>query len=184
MINYNALDINSFLGQLGSREGSKNYKAVYPPGASPENALALGIYQFTPGLIFDLSTKNNVAVPSNSEFLNSPSMQDRFIIYEIKDVLNYINDNGLDQAIGREVIGKGNGIKSNINVYGLLAGAHLGGKAGLKNFVWEGKDPADSLGTHISDYVSSFSETLKKKVRWIAIIGITVGILYYLKKNI
>lgn len=149
-----SIDIKSFGDELGFVESGNSYSAI--------NALGCwGKYQFCK------DRRNEIAAALGitnllyiSDFL--PSMQEMFFDYHIRDLEKYIIDNDLIRFIGSEITGKLNRIKSEINIYGLLAGSHLGGKYGLKEFLTKGKDKSDG-STWISDYVAYFSEKMKKK---------------------
>lgn len=50
-----------------------------------------------------------------------------------------------------------------IDIYGLAAGAHLGGAQGMLNYIRSGKNPQDYNGTKISYYARDFSQNPKIK---------------------
>lgn len=50
-----------------------------------------------------------------------------------------------------------------IDIYGLAAGAHLGGAQGMLNYIRSGKNPQDYNGTKISYYARDFSQDPKIK---------------------
>lgn len=125
----------------------------------------LGLYQFTTDRIKDIANYLNVSVPSNSTFLNSPSMQDYFFNAHIYLILKDIENNNLQSFIGQSVEGAHNyPYVTNIELWGIVAGAHLGGSQGVKNFLIDGTDPHDSNNTYISDYIAKFSDYYKKNL--------------------
>ena len=77
--------------------------------------------------------------------------------WHIEDINNYIDSRGLTEYIGKEI----DGIK--ITREGLIAGAHLGGKGGMRKFLESGmevhgpQDKKDINKTYISDYIKKFS---------------------------
>ena len=80
-------------------------------------------------------------------FMSDPALQDKAFSAYTADLVRQIKTQGLDKYIGQ----------NGITMDGLVAGAHLGGMGGLRGYLVDGRDPADRLGTHISDYVSKFS---------------------------
>jgi len=162
MYNINNFDFQSFSDALGGSEGSNSYNAYNPRTG------ALGKYQFISITLNQVASELNIPVPSDSEFLNNPNMQESFYIQYAHDILNYINSFGLYKFLGESVTGKNNNITSNINIYGLVAGSWLGGVGGVVNLLELGIDANDnpvnpSQGTYISDYVSKFSQIFEKK---------------------
>lgn len=180
------LNYDTIKNLIASSESDQDYSAVYPKGSRPEDATALGRYQFTRNRINYLSNLYNLTNPTNTEFLNSAKLQDNFFYYHIKDILNYITSNGLEKYLNQSVTGKNNDITIPINIYGLIAGAHLGGSGGLRLFLTTNGsyDPEDSLGTSISDYVAKFSKisyTDQKKNNFLIFATIGIGIYFILK---
>jgi hypothetical protein len=119
----------------------------------------LGLYQFTPARLKEIAIKNNLSIPDPNEFLNNPNEQDQFYQLHIQMVLQDIENNNLNSFIGSEIEGANKyPYKTNIQLWGLVAGEHLGGLTGLKNFLIDGTDPHDNNGTYISDYIAKFSD--------------------------
>ena len=85
-------------------------------------------------------------------FAQSPQLQQQVEAWHFNDINNYIQSQGLGRYVGQTVGGTA------ITPQGMLAAAHLGGKAGLKQFLESGGkyDPADQLGTTLSSYMSRF----------------------------
>lgn len=148
-------DYKYFSNVLGASESSNNYRA--------ENGVAFGKYQFTPKTFNNVLDYLGLLPVTNEKFLNCPDIQE--VVYKgyVKMILNYITANGLDYYIDKQTVGKTNKIKVKNNIYGLVAGAWLAGRNGLKNFLEFDEDKADKFGTHISDYVSKFSSEFDKK---------------------
>ncbi len=94
-----------------------------------------------------------------------PQVQEQFFTAHVQDLESKIYSAGLDSNIGNQITGIANNITATINIYGLVAGAHLGGFTGLKRYFESGGyyDPADAVGTHISDYIAKFSSIAEKK---------------------
>lgn len=146
MIDFN---YDSFAGFLGASESGNNYN----PGF---NGIAYGRYQFTPSTIARVANELNITVPSISDFISNPTMQDTFYKQYVNDILNYIESQNLTQFIGKSITDtKGN--TAIINIYGLVAGAWLGGLGGLVTTLLSLKNPSDLFGTHVSDYIVKFS---------------------------
>lgn len=119
-----------FVLKLAESESSFN------PNAEVTSTRAKGLFQFTPALIKDLGFQNN-----NNIF--SIHTQVRMLVKSIEKNKNYFKD--LLAA------------KPNLNIYGVLAGAHLGGRAGMEKYLTNGYNPSDNLGTSLSDYYKKFS---------------------------
>jgi hypothetical protein len=70
-----------------------------------------------------------------------------------QDIINFVMNNGLDKYVGETIAGVP------VDYSAMIGIAHLGGNAGLKKFLQsDGRyDPADQLGTHLSDYGRKFS---------------------------
>jgi hypothetical protein len=152
--------INIFADALGYSESSNDYYN--------DNGQYWGKYQFGNDRRYDIALLLGIPNPTREEF--TPDLQETFFITHINDIENFIYQKKLDNYFGYLVTGKKNGITAKINLYGLVAGAHLGGKEGMRKAVQSGfaYDPNDnpknpSKGTYISDYVSKFSDIMEKK---------------------
>jgi len=164
MYNPNDFNYSIFADELtGSEsEGAGLYQAHNEAGN------AWGRYQFIPGTILETANFLNIPVKTGQDFLNDPAYQDQLFAGYVQIILNYINSHHLDVYLGSSITGQSNGITSNINIYGLVAGAWLGGPGGLYSLlVNNDQGSPDANGTWISDYVakfSSFDEGSKKKL--------------------
>lgn len=85
-------------------------------------------------------------------FAQSPQLQQQVEAWHFNDINNYIQREGLGKYVGQTVGG------TVVTPQGMLAAAHLGGKAGLKQFLESGGkyNPADQLGTTLSSYMGRF----------------------------
>ncbi len=112
----------------------------------------MGKYQFGDDRLTDF--KNDTGINFNkTDFLNDESLQDQVFDWHVNDISSYIDSNDLNSFIGKTI----NGIK--ITKQGLIAGAHLGGKYGMRQFLETGGEynPSDKNGTKISDYITKFN---------------------------
>tara|TARA_R110000824_G_scaffold195548_1_gene378367 strand:- start:936 stop:1529 length:594 start_codon:yes stop_codon:yes gene_type:complete len=112
----------------------------------------MGKYQFGDDRLTDF--KNDTGSDfDKTDFLNDESLQDQVFDWHVNDISNYIDSNDLNSFIGKTI----NGIK--ITKQGLIAGAHLGGKYGMRQFLETGGEynPSDKNGTKISDYITKFN---------------------------
>tara|TARA_S200002703_G_scaffold81131_1_gene70012 strand:- start:43 stop:630 length:588 start_codon:yes stop_codon:yes gene_type:complete len=112
----------------------------------------MGKYQFGEDRLADF--KNDTGIDFNkTDFLNDESLQDQVFDWHVNDISSYIDSNNLNSFIGKTI----NGIE--ITKQGLIAGAHLGGKYGMRQFLETGGEynPPDKNGTKISDYITKFN---------------------------
>jgi hypothetical protein len=148
-------EVNIFKKSLGISESGGKY----------DNDLHeyWGKYQFGEARRKDIEQMLGLPHLTRAEF--TPEMQERFFTVHVQDIENKIYNAGLDKYFNTPIQGKSNSRVAQINKYGLIAGAHLGGFEGLKkHFSSNGVyDPADSFGTHISDYIAKFSSISEKK---------------------
>lgn len=96
-------------------------------------------------------------IPANmtpQQFLISPSAQMAMENWHIADINTFIEKNGLNQAIGKKI----NGVP--ITLKGMQAVAHLGGNAGLKQFIKTNGayNPSDANGTSLLTYLSKHGD--------------------------
>jgi len=150
-------DINAYEQAIKDSESGGDYSA--------NNGIAKGAYQFTQSTLNYLQQKYNL--PALTVFDNSTaSLQDEYFQSFVSDILDFINTNNLQQYIGFPVIGANKyPYQVPINIYGLVAGAHIGGETGLRSFLLYGIDHDDSpnhngTGTFISDYIAKFSDEI------------------------
>lgn len=139
----------SFANALGLSESSNSY-------SNDSNGIAYGRYQFIPSTINQVS--NELGIDTTvTDFLNNPTQQDTFYKQYVNDIISYIKTNNLDSHIDKNITGKSNGITTPINIYGLVAGAWLGGTGGLDNYFNHNHDSNDGH-TYVSDYIAKFSQ--------------------------
>lgn len=148
-----------------------NESSIYNTSYQMTNSIgALGKYQFMPNTIIWLANKYNLPVKLGNDFLNDPNYQETLFNYYVKDILTYIENNNLNSYFGDQIEGTwdNKNIISNIDVYGLVGGAWIGGERGLNKYLTSNGlyNPSDSNGTQIADYIAYFSslEIDKKKI--------------------
>ena len=145
-------DYQQFLNDLGKRESNNNYGC--------ENAFGfLGRWQFGKPRLYDLGISLNGWHPkdrpvkrlvSKKHFLdNEDNIQDIIMDKHVDNLRDTIKVKHAD-SLGTMVNNIG------ITLSGLVAGAHLKGLGGVKQFL-KGSDNADALGTKISEYISKFA---------------------------
>jgi len=112
----------------------------------------MGKYQFGDDRLTDFQNDTGIEF-DRTDFLNDESLQDQVFDWHVNDISSYIDSNDLNSFIGKTI----NGIK--ITKQGLIAGAHLGGKYGMRQFLeTDGEyNPSDKNGTKISDYITKFN---------------------------
>ena len=151
-----AKSYDQFFEDLGFLESSKDY--------SEENTLGfIGKYQMGEGALIDTGyyTKDGTdkndwkgkwtgkdGVNSKQNFKDNHSAQEWAVREYARQNWRTINRLGLASYIGKKV----NNIE--ITISGMLAGAHLLGVGGLREFLKTGLDDDDDYGTKISKYVS------------------------------
>lgn len=145
-----SFDFNVFTPQLVGSESSDSYNPPY-------NGVAYGRYQFTLDTIKQVASELHINTPTVSEFINNHSLQDQFFRQYVNDILYFISTKNLNDFIGQKITGHNNKINTEINIYGLVAGAWLGGMNGLYNYLNNGIDKHDKFNTYISDYIAKFS---------------------------
>lgn len=153
----NINELNIFKNTLGISESGGDY--------NNDLGRYWGKYQFGNARRLDLERILNINHHlTRAEF--TPDVQELFFNAHVEDLENKIYQYSLDSYFDTPIQGIKNKIVATINKYGLIAGAHLGGFTGMKKY-FDTKglyDPADSLGTHISDYIAKFSDQSKKKI--------------------
>ena len=145
-------DINAYEQAIKDSESGGSYSA--------NNGIAFGAYQFTNSTLNYLQQKYNL--PVLTIFDNSTAaLQDKYFEAFVSDILDFINKSNLELYVGLPVIGANKyPYQVPINIYGLVAGAHIGGETGLQNYLLYGSDHSDSNGTYISDYIAKFSDEI------------------------
>lgn len=140
---------DTFKEDIAMSESSGNYDAEYK---SKSGNKYVGKWQFGNARLTDFKNANKEFKDlTMDQFKNNPSIQEQVWDWHVDDINSYIDSRGLDKYIGTEL----NGVK--ITREGLIAGAHIGGRTGLKNFLTKGTDGTDELGTSISEYIIKFS---------------------------
>lgn len=169
---------NKYKQLLGMMESNNNYKAYNPLSG------ALGKYQFMPSTLN--SIKNNYFLSDwidKNSFLDNPLLQERYEDVLIEDTLNFINNNNLIQYLGTTVTGSKRfpNILSKVNIYGMLAAAHLSGVGNLQNHFLLGSDPNDGQ-TSLTDYLAFFSSKLStSNLIDTTLLAFMLGIVLYWK---
>ena len=149
---------NKFAEALAKRESGNNYKIVNTLGY-------LGAYQFGMARLCDLgyterkpgmSGFSNMAFQwkagySKEYFLNNPDFQDKVFKQHCDNLILRINS-----QFSEYINQTRNGLK--ITLSGLVAGAHLGGVGGVKNFLTNYYDNSDAFGTKVSDYIREYGD--------------------------
>jgi hypothetical protein len=137
---------------LGKRESDGDYYN--------DNGSYWGKYQLGTTARKFVANKLGIKNPNRLEF--TPELQEKFFEVWYSQGILEINNAGLYNFIGNNIVGKSNKISSSITIEGLFAGWHLGGINNLKKLLLNKIDTADNLGTYISDYVAKFSKLEKK----------------------
>ena len=143
---------NNFISDLGARESGNKYDC--------ENAFGfLGRWQFGKPRIYDAGYSLDNYSPKGMEkkrliskryFLdNTLGIQDQIMSWHVYNLADSISKR-YAEFLGKTI----NGIE--ITLSGLVAGAHLKGLGGVKQFL-NGNDNADALGTKISEYIKKFA---------------------------
>jgi hypothetical protein len=141
---------DTFKEDLAISESSGNYDAEYE---SKKGNKYVGKWQFGNARLTDFKNANKKFKDlTMDQFKNSPSIQNEVWDWHVDDINSYIDSRELDKYIGTEL----NGVT--ISREGLIAGAHIGGRTGLKNFLNKGDEGTDELGTTITEYIMKFSE--------------------------
>lgn len=149
------IDKKKYKELLGFVESKNNYSIKNSIGA-------LGKYQFMPGTLNALQNIYSLPAWKNeNNFLSNPDLQELYIDALIKDTLNYIDANGLKKYLDVPVSGsmRFKTLTARLNIYGMLAAAHLSGSNALKNFLESGINPNDGF-TSLSDYAALFSSSI------------------------
>ena len=138
-----------FTTVMKQSESSNNYMVVNNEGY-------MGAYQFGDARLNDYKKANKEKFTTD-EFLKDKNLQDKVFDWHVSDIVKYIQDNGLDESIGKKV----NGVVVTLN--GLVAMAHLGGKLGMREYVQsnfsESENEQDKNGTSLFDYLKRFQLT-------------------------
>ena len=142
---------DDFARDLGERESGNRYDCVNTLGF-------MGRWQFGKPRLYDLGLsidgwkpklKEARTIISKSQFLNDHELQDRIFSAHVQDLLKRLNKMYGDR-LGKVFRG------IEITLSGLVAGAHLLGIGGVKNF-FSGTDKMDAYGTNIKEYLTKFA---------------------------
>ena len=130
---------------LGQSESGGDYDVVNTLGYS-------GKYQWGPARLQDYNKAMGTSY-SMDEFLANPAVQEDAQAWHESDIMNYVFDQGLDRYLGSNVAGV------TMTPEAMISMAHLGGKAGMRQFVESGGEynPEDAYGTSLLDYAQKFS---------------------------
>lgn len=143
---------NHFIHDLGQRESGNKYNI--------ENSFGfLGRWQFGKMRLYDAGYSIDNYSPKDMPkkrllakkyFLdNTLGIQDKIMNWHVYNLADSINKK-YSEYFGKEICGVV------ITLSGLVAGAHLKGLGGVKQFL-NGKDNFDALGTACSEYVRKFA---------------------------
>lgn len=148
-------DFEAFRNDLGEQESNNNYKAVNRYGY-------LGRYQFGKARLLDLGYsidnygKNTRPILyarsikiTKGEFLNNPKLQDELFIKHVKDLKETIK-----KQYARYLNKTHRGIY--LTLSGLVAGAHLVGLGGLRQWI-RGGEVKDGNGVKVETYIKKFA---------------------------
>jgi len=111
--------------------------------SEPPNPLGyMGRYQMGPSEITEAANRLDVPVPSQRQFLSDPELQEQlfenYTVAHAKTLEKYpefANGDGATRAA-------------------LLAGAHLGGTGGVRNYLYRGQNAHDMYGTSVGGYIN------------------------------
>jgi hypothetical protein len=135
-----------FTDAMKKSESSGDYKSVNTKGY-------MGAYQFGEARLSDYKKATGKEF-TKEEFLGNKKLQDEVFDWHVDDIKKYMSKTGLDSWVGKKILGV------EVTIDGLVAVAHLGGKAGLKKFLESNGEynPADSYGTTLKDYLRKFGK--------------------------
>lgn len=161
-------DVDAFLIALGNRESGGDHKIMNKYGyvglyqVGEEALHDVGVYYETPktGINYKkndwkgyVSNKNKYGITCLWDFMHSPKKQKAVQIDFKKLHWQYLKNLNLTQYVGKTIKG------TYITQSGLLAGAHLVGPGGVRDFLRSnGKnDVTDANGTPVSSYIKKFA---------------------------
>lgn len=153
---YSSVDTKEFFGDTDFRRkmrGSESSDDYSINNKIDKGRRVLGGYQFQPARLDQYRAATGEDF-TDDEFLRNSDLQDRVMDWHEQDLLDFVMKDGLDAYIGQTIAG------AEVTPSGLVAGGHLGGRTGLKQFLLSGGEynPPDKYGTRISDYVSKFAD--------------------------
>lgn len=153
---YSSVDTKAFFGDTDFRKkmrGSESSGDYSINNDISGGRRVLGGYQFSPERLQDYRRATGEDF-TEDQFLSDADLQDRVMDWHEQDLLDFVMKEGLDAYIGQNIAG------AEITPSGLVAGGHLGGRGGLKQFLMTNGEynPADDYDTRISDYVAKFAD--------------------------
>jgi hypothetical protein len=181
-MSFNFRKYSALVGQMESGDinvpNSFNYEAQNSIGA-------LGKYQFMPTTLNGLKDNFNLPDWKNANyFLSNPQLQETYFFNFVNENLAYIKTENLDRFLGKQIQGSKRFpfMVAKLNLYGMLAAAHLSGVGNLKRFLLDGYNPDDG-NTSLSDYAVYFSSKIQDNDFFfsIALAFIPAIALYYYK---
>ena len=128
---------SSFLDRLIQSESSGNRNAFR---TNKDGKSFAGLVQLGQARVDDYNKTHNTNIKL-ADFEANPEIEQSVIGWHIQDLT------GLAEQLSTE---------TGMDVNGLVAVGHLGGRTGMKKFARGGYDPADELGTNLSDYYGKF----------------------------
>ena len=150
----------AFFNALGQRESGNDYRKVNGLGYA-------GKYQFGESALIDMgyyikdATRKNDwqgqwtgkdGIYSIEDLLSRKAVQEKiarnFAAYNWQIAVRY----GLHKYVGKHI----NGVK--VTKAGMLAGMHLKGFGGVKDFIIKGQNSKDAYGTEVKEYMLRFNK--------------------------
>ena len=134
--------VDQFVNKLITSESSGNWSSKTNTG---KGYSVYGAYQMDPTEI------KKYYGGSPDSFLGDVEGQKEAFTKYLTDMMAYAASH-YQQYLGRDIGGG-----KTLDAAGLVAMMHLGGNGSPLNYFEKGRDPADVLGTHVSDYARKFS---------------------------
>jgi hypothetical protein len=153
----------TLMAELAEKESSGDHTAnVLIEKGSQKGTYAMGLYGFTEKRLKDWADVHSVDYESektkksfNAKFLNSPELQNKVMLWHLKDLDKRINKIGFNKlSENKAKLKDGTPITRN----GMIAAAHLGGFGGMVSFVKSkgNNNPDDQFGTTLATYAKKF----------------------------
>lgn len=138
-----ARNANVYESLFGTESGG-NFSAANSEGYN-------GRSQFGADRLADYSRATGTATITPEQFRSDPALQQAVEQWHFKDINKFIDDHDLAQYEGQTIDGV------EVTRSGMIAMAHLGGSGGMQRFLTSNGEynPADSNGTHLSDYAAT-----------------------------
>lgn len=128
---------SNFLDRLIQSESSGNRNAFR---TNKDGKSFAGLVQLGQARVDDYNKTHNTDIKL-ADFESNPDIEKSVIDWHMQDLTS------LAEQLSTE---------TGMDVNGLVAVGHLGGRTGMKKFARGGYDPADELGTNLSDYYGKF----------------------------